>query len=737
MVFGIPNWILNRPEVKNIDPPNTNNKSDVILWSIEGAKHIYHNCMTGAHSCDLSKVLRYQTRNIYFYKYALSLKGYYLRKISDDLIALEIYTFNNKSHKLEEGDKLDWEYCTRGFISKNGTSYINNRDFLRSTYVDMCQEEGKNIYLVDKAIHKYTGTILADFLGTKLCYDKDSGNILGYIDVFHHHFMRTFLKYQSAAEIKDEKKNLIDIPLSNDWITTQRKSLILKMYRKVLSYQQSFSNIYTMNQSDYLSFSVVQRVNDKTCVIRAFKVSADISKIESNLYDEQFKKMSDDNLWEYTFMEEYFRVYATDKKVFVCRRGFGKWHIVKAEKHPSSIFQHINLGWEKSDVEGTKLSYMEDLRKEINTLIEKIQSDDYNTQLYNEICDKNVTVCNCLLYPAFEQLQKSKYRHLAWHIHRWSTKDCPEVLLQLSFGIKLNNKKNNFFKDCKVPISIFQEIEEGIKKTIDDSSYVDIAFVRTMVKNIKDCFGEDNKNYLERMNNEQAGKFAKMLIWFNGYNCIEILTFLIKSHGPQNCISYLEFLEEMRRDMNNCNRTHSFYSFSTIYLDYLRMINNLDNLFHNEPWKFDSADDMIIAHDQISAIYNRISDKKRYEVLSSKFDFQKKKWDKLLYTEKDFSVIAPKEVSDIAEEGIKLRHCVKTYIDSVCDGNTIIMFIRKTNDIRTPFYTLEVKNNEVRQCHGLMNRNTSEVKGLDAFLLRYCKAVNIKYNKGERVLAVV
>lgn len=69
---------------------------------------------------------------------------------------------------------------------------------------------------------------------------------------------------------------------------------------------------------------------------------------------------------------------------------------------------------------------------------------------------------------------------------------------------------------------------------------------------------------------------------------------------------------------------------------------------------------------------------------------------------------APKSVDEIVYEGEKLKHCVGTYINDVAKGNTVILFIRNQNDPQKPYFTVEIKNNEVRQIRGFDDCDPSD-----------------------------
>lgn len=69
----------------------------------------------------------------------------------------------------------------------------------------------------------------------------------------------------------------------------------------------------------------------------------------------------------------------------------------------------------------------------------------------------------------------------------------------------------------------------------------------------------------------------------------------------------------------------------------------------------------------------------------------------------DLFIRLPYNADEIKKEGEALHHCVGNYINKVTSGETEIFFIRRKSEPDKPFYTLEWKNNQVRQCYGMKN----------------------------------
>ena len=94
-------------------------------------------------------------------------------------------------------------------------------------------------------------------------------------------------------------------------------------------------------------------------------------------------------------------------------------------------------------------------------------------------------------------------------------------------------------------------------------------------------------------------------------------------------------------------------------------------------------------------------------------------------TQGGLQIVVPATASAIANEGVKLHHCVGTYIDKVVKGETNILFVRKLDAPSVPYYTMEVgKSGRIVQCRGQNNCGmTEEVK---EFVKEFCKAKNIQ-----------
>ena len=104
---------------------------------------------------------------------------------------------------------------------------------------------------------------------------------------------------------------------------------------------------------------------------------------------------------------------------------------------------------------------------------------------------------------------------------------------------------------------------------------------------------------------------------------------------------------------------------------------------------------------------------------------------KLSYKDRNFIITYPKTLTDLFEEGRILNHCVGTYGDSIKNGNSIILFVRKASEPDVPYFTLEVNPtyNSITQFYG--HSDTPPLRGkhrdLIEFVHRWAQKHGITY----------
>ena len=142
------------------------------------------------------------------------------------------------------------------------------------------------------------------------------------------------------------------------------------------------------------------------------------------------------------------------------------------------------------------------------------------------------------------------------------------------------------------------------------------------------------------------------------------------------------------------------------YRDYLEMCTqehyNMKNDFVLFPKDLQKAHDVVAGR-----IKHRADAKARrkfkaiYQRIGGSLDFESN----------GMKIICPAIPSDLIAEGQALHHCVGSYTRRVANGESLILFLRRCEDIAKPFYTIEVQEQEVVQLKGANNTDaTPEVR---------------------------
>ena len=110
-----------------------------------------------------------------------------------------------------------------------------------------------------------------------------------------------------------------------------------------------------------------------------------------------------------------------------------------------------------------------------------------------------------------------------------------------------------------------------------------------------------------------------------------------------------------------------------------------------------SEEELTATHDQLSSIF-RI---KRNSIMEKEFNKNVTLAKRYEEDGGKYNILAPASIEDLREEGMKMRHCVGSYVDSVASGETMIFFVRNKDGGREA--TVEVHGSEIRQVKAKCN----------------------------------
>lgn len=245
---------------------------------------------------------------------------------------------------------------------------------------------------------------------------------------------------------------------------------------------------------------------------------------------------------------------------------------------------------------------------------------------------------------------------------------------------------------------------------------------------MKDYFSisEESKQYFMRMNSNDYRYMAGEIEYFMNHISLSyfssIFNSLGKIFGYKNWSGYLNFLKKVNK--NDEIRT---------YHGYIQRLIALGDLAQSAEWKL-MGEDLKKSYDSLEITYFMVNNKEKYEELCSIYKDKAKEWAEYLYSDYHFSVLYPKDPIELIEEGIRLNHCSKEFMVPVAEGKTMILFLRERGSENKPYYTIEIKNGKIRQCHGFNNCNITNK--VEKFLIKYCDIMHIEFSSGACRLGV-
>lgn len=149
------------------------------------------------------------------------------------------------------------------------------------------------------------------------------------------------------------------------------------------------------------------------------------------------------------------------------------------------------------------------------------------------------------------------------------------------------------------------------------------------------------------------------------------------------------------------------------------------------------------AHDELVRLCGGVDVAKRAGEIVQKFpDVEtimqaiKKKFE---YGDDTYTVVVPARIEDIIYEGRTLGHCLDKsdiYFDRIQRKESFIVFLRKTDDIEKPYYTLEVEpDGTARQKRTTGDRQDKDFQEVVSFIRKWQREVRKRIDKADKELA--
>lgn len=189
----------------------------------------------------------------------------------------------------------------------------------------------------------------------------------------------------------------------------------------------------------------------------------------------------------------------------------------------------------------------------------------------------------------------------------------------------------------------------------------------------------------------------KLLLWQieNGvkYNVLPILDYMT----VHKFLRYIQLQHELSR--RRLSQYHNTQSLVSEYHDYLDMCRKEHcDMTSNSilyPKDLQKAHDRVARSIKLKANAQMRRDFKAvYRNVKGRLDYERE----------GMKIVCPASADALTAEGNALHHCVGGYVQRVADHECMIVFLRRCEEVDKPFYTVEVRKNEVVQVRGLENK---------------------------------
>lgn len=157
----------------------------------------------------------------------------------------------------------------------------------------------------------------------------------------------------------------------------------------------------------------------------------------------------------------------------------------------------------------------------------------------------------------------------------------------------------------------------------------------------------------------------------------------------------------------------------TLWLDYLRMATALKIDLNDKTRKYPGS--LKKEHDVATFAYRAVQieiDKEQFATQAEQNAFYE-------YSYKDLVVVIPRTPQDIVEEATKQKNCLRSYVERVKNGDTVVAFIRRKIMPDATYVTAEVHDGRLTQLKGYCNSNPRN-KELVEFVQHWAKAKGIR-----------
>lgn len=653
---------------------------------------VYHNCTTGKQSINrYSSVVEPGVPSCSYLRRSNKIFRSYYKATSDNkYLCIIICSFN--THSIKEGETRHWQEECRYYMDKNKNTYY-------PAHFTNCDTTGKYYggYLIKEKDLPYRYSTYPSMLSVAATGPHDDSSLRDFqteawkifprlvtlesnkiVELMYPSRLDMFMCYKEVLPKQGPKQKKIDELVSYPLEAVSIPKLS-KIQQAIWHWERS---------SEMLQFATLSKVKDGIVCLRTFTFSKENTEL---LY-------------------ESCRIYVEGNKVYVCKPNNFGTYVSMPLSSKDCHWKFPIMDFNPCDLKGTRLEYL-------GKIIDEIDPDN-----------------RCLAIKFFlqnemaEQLYKNGFAPFIRNI----IKNCSyDVNKALNSMLTANNSEKSFYKfvglnkhQVEVFSKYFKKEEFGKTSCMSIVSYVKKCFEVSNIADIDDNTFDAAFKYVS-----SYFDFVYDYYYFRLANCFKMISDIYSVKTAANISeSIINILK--KENKKACDRWHSSSKIITeTYYDYLSMVGEMHAARDFRP-QFETIDDIKEMHDAALVIYNA----KKDEYQTAAFSSAVEKCKKYEYRDENYAILVPKAPSEVANEGLTLHHCVKTYINRIMRGETNILFLRKTSEIDKPFFTIELSNSGVvEQIHGFGNRNISTEPDIKYFVNDWVEKKKLKKSNFNKV----
>lgn len=221
----------------------------------------------------------------------------------------------------------------------------------------------------------------------------------------------------------------------------------------------------------------------------------------------------------------------------------------------------------------------------------------------------------------------------------------------------------------------------------------DVDFLRNMdvsCSALKTFQGYCNRNLKDRQ---------RLLTWQLAQKIDRDITPALEFMTVHKFIRYVDRQYRLLKGQTGNWRYNSMLTLLMEYEDYLEMCRKQ---------KYDMANSFVLFPKDLQRAHDRVAQRIKIKAdAQMRRDFKavyKRIMGQLDFEQDGMKIVYPASLDDVVAEGHALHHCVGNYVDRVAAHKTMILFLRRCEDVDKPYFTVEVQGRKVAQVRGMENK---------------------------------